>query len=789
MTKLHESLEIRRPPPHQRPVVGSLVFLACVAFAGSGSLRPLSLFAQIASTPAAGAPSSGTLPAGASSPTSAPALPALDAVAQTGASAGGAASAARGEASGGGNEKSNRTTGEPARRDSDSKLPENSAAVPEVVSPAERVARLRRAIESDTERLEELRSNVLSGNGEYARSEEEFKSLDRRLLELKMRLTQARDANDETTATQLDVMLTETQAGWQVAKRRFEKAIAERKTANETIQNLEEKVRVERETLDKLLGAAPTLPMKESAGAIDRPNVPPSGAEGLAARTASPAAPLPAVPHTSGQDLLASVTGNPLGTTLAPPAPGNNLANPPSVPKPTTPSSRALQEAAVVAQQTTVAAQKAEEEVRSINERIDLLRRNIESERKLRDAAQQRFDESDAAIRLLSDEMQSAISGGKDPTEIGRRLQEAEQRNREARAEHWRTSIHLDELQTEFGRLQSERIGALEEAQQRWEAADAAQRRVESLSNPFTPENLWHWLVTHGLRVVGILVVMVAILWVSRVLGRRMIQFMMVRGLSGSEQEQTNRANTLAAVLHNAVNVATFMIGVVTILNEVGVPVGPVMGGAAVLGLAVAFGAQSLIKDYFTGFMLLLEQQYFINDVVQIGEVSGQVEQITLRMTMLRDQEGKAHFIPHGTIVSVTNMTYNWSRAVFDITIGYGEDVDEVIDELVRLAHELRQDPNYSRLILEDAAMLGVDDLGESGVRVKFLIKTRPLQQWVIKRELLRRIKNRFDELGIEVPFPQRTLHIRDHRPSSPRGISDDSSQDDRDEPLDAAAA
>jgi small conductance mechanosensitive channel len=196
-------------------------------------------------------------------------------------------------------------------------------------------------------------------------------------------------------------------------------------------------------------------------------------------------------------------------------------------------------------------------------------------------------------------------------------------------------------------------------------------------------------------------------------------------------------------------------------LNEIGVPVGPVMGGAAVLGLAVAFGAQSLIKDYFTGFMLLLEQQYFINDVVKIGDVSGQVEQISLRMTVLRDQEGQAHFIPHGTIGAVTNMTYNWSRAVFDVWVSYRENVDRVIDELERIARELRMHPEFGRLILEDPTMLGVDALGESGVNVKFLIKTRPLQQWAIKREMLRRIKNRFDELGIEIPYPQSTVHLR----------------------------
>lgn len=671
----------------------------------------------------------------------------------------------KGDARGDSSDKPARPVGDGSRREGEPKPTDPPAsATPEISSPAERIARLRRSLESDTQRLDELRNSVLSGGSEYAKAEEEFKAVDKRLADAKARLAQAREEKNDDAAAKLEVDLTETQALWQQSKIRFEKAIAERKTANETIRNIEEKSRLEREALDKLLGASPAAPPKESTPTVERPSVAPAGAE-TAARQPSGAPPLPNVPHTASHDLMANLPPGVLPgalPTTAPPA--ASPAAPPAPAKTPTPPNRALQEAHVVAQQTAVAAQQADQEVRSLNERIELLRRNIESERRLRDAAQQRAEESEGAIRLLSGEVQTSISEGRDPTEVGRKLQEAEQRNREARAEQQRTSIHLDELQTEYARIQSDHIEALEEAQQRWDAADAAQRRVERLSNPFTPQNLWNWLVEHGPRVLGIALTMIVVLWTSRVLGRRMIQFMMARGLAGSEQELANRANTLAAVLHNAVNVATFLIGVVTMLNEIGVPVGPVMGGAAVLGLAVAFGAQSLIKDYFTGFMLLLEQQYFINDVVRIGDVAGQVEQITLRMTVLRDQEGQAHFIPHGTIVSVTNMTYNWSRAVFDVPVAYKESVDRVIDELVRIGQELRCHPEFGRLILEDPTMLGVDALGDSGVRVKFLIKTRPLQQWAVKREMLRRIKNRFDELGIEIPYPQTTVHIREYQ-------------------------
>ena len=157
--------------------------------------------------------------------------------------------------------------------------------------------------------------------------------------------------------------------------------------------------------------------------------------------------------------------------------------------------------------------------------------------------------------------------------------------------------------------------------------------------------------------------------------------------------------------------------------------------------------------------MVLLEQQYLVNDVIEIGPISGQVERITLRITVLRDLEGRVHFVPHSQIATVTNMTHGWSRAMFDIGVAYKENVDEAIEVLTRLANELHRDENFKRLILSDPVMLGVDSLGDSAVVIKFYIQTRPLQQWNVKREMLRRIKNEFDRLNIEIPFPHVTVY------------------------------
>jgi small-conductance mechanosensitive channel len=201
--------------------------------------------------------------------------------------------------------------------------------------------------------------------------------------------------------------------------------------------------------------------------------------------------------------------------------------------------------------------------------------------------------------------------------------------------------------------------------------------------------------------------------------------------------------------------------GTVLVLNEVGVNVALLMGGAAVFGLAVAFGAQNLIRDYFYGFVILLENQYKLNDVVRIGTIAGQVERITLRMTVLRDLEGNVHFLPNGQISSVCNKTHGWSRALFDIPVAYKEDVDRVMLLLLEVCKQVQMDPQFGPLILEDATMLGVDNLGDSAVNIKFYIKTKPLQQWAIKREILRRVKKQFDESQIEIPFPHRMVYYK----------------------------
>lgn len=273
--------------------------------------------------------------------------------------------------------------------------------------------------------------------------------------------------------------------------------------------------------------------------------------------------------------------------------------------------------------------------------------------------------------------------------------------------------------------------------------------------------NIGRWFVVHGPRLLGIILITALIIWAGHTARDRLVDVLTRRLARGGKVEREARAQTLIGVCHNAATVAVVFGAATMFLSELGVNVSVIVGGAAVFGLAVAFGAQNLTRDYFYGFVILLENQYRVGDVVTIGQVSGVVERVTLRITALRGEDGTLHFVPNGQILTVGNKTHGWSRALFEIPIGYREDVDYVMDVLREIGQELRKTPGYELLIVDDPEMLGVDALGDSAVIIKFHMKTQPAKQWKVKREMLRRIKKRFDELNVEIPLPQRTIHYR----------------------------
>lgn len=218
------------------------------------------------------------------------------------------------------------------------------------------------------------------------------------------------------------------------------------------------------------------------------------------------------------------------------------------------------------------------------------------------------------------------------------------------------------------------------------------------------------------------------------------------------------RALTVASLLNNVGLMAIVGITILMILGTF-IEIGPLLAGVGVLGLAFSFGAQSLVKDLIAGGFMLVEGQFAVGDVVRVKETAGMVEKITLRTTVLRDINGIVHVIPNGTIEVLSNLTKSWSRAVLELGVAYKEDVDRVMEVMLEEAMDLYRDPDWEALIVEEPTVPGIERFDDSAVTIRVMFKTLPLKQWDVARQYRRRIKNRFDRDGIEIPFPHRTMY------------------------------
>jgi moderate conductance mechanosensitive channel len=220
------------------------------------------------------------------------------------------------------------------------------------------------------------------------------------------------------------------------------------------------------------------------------------------------------------------------------------------------------------------------------------------------------------------------------------------------------------------------------------------------------------------------------------------------------------RINTVNAVLRNVGTVLVVLVAGMLVLAELGVSVAPILATAGVAGIAIGFGAQSLIKDYFTGFFLLIEDQLREGDVVEIVGKGGLVEEVTLRYVRLRDADGHVHFVPNGEIKLVTNRTRGFATPVIDVGIAYREDPDAALQVMREVAKAMRADPQWRALITEDLEVIGLEQMAESALMLRVRLKVvPPIQQWNVKREYLKRVKKAFDEHGIEIPFPSFMLY------------------------------
>jgi small-conductance mechanosensitive channel len=261
-----------------------------------------------------------------------------------------------------------------------------------------------------------------------------------------------------------------------------------------------------------------------------------------------------------------------------------------------------------------------------------------------------------------------------------------------------------------------------------------------------------------GLRVLGIWLLAAAAFWLVGLAARR-IEKAVDDGDPTITTMREKRGRTISQLLRGAGRVLIIVIAVLLTIN-VFVNIAPILAGAGILGLAVSFGAQSLVRDVISGFFILLEDQFAVGDVIEAAGKSGVVERITMRVVVLRDLEGTMHIIPNGEMKVVSNKTRGWARAVVDIGIPYKEDVDRGLAVIGDEAAQFSNDPVWSRQLDGPVEVLGIESLGESSVVIRTLLKTQPGSQWNVAREFRRRLKIRFDRETIDIPFPQRQVQV-----------------------------
>jgi small conductance mechanosensitive channel len=271
------------------------------------------------------------------------------------------------------------------------------------------------------------------------------------------------------------------------------------------------------------------------------------------------------------------------------------------------------------------------------------------------------------------------------------------------------------------------------------------------------------WSFESGLKVVLITLLAYSLIRVTALVVRR-FEHELNLGTHLEALERAKRARTLGSVVRNVTTAVVSAIAALMVLRELGVDIAPVLAGAGIVGLAVGFGAQTLVRDIISGFFLILEDQVRVGDVAAINGTAGLVEAINLRTIVLRDVEGTVHIVPNGAITTLANRSKDFSYYVIDVSVAYDEDTDRVAEVLRRTGAELQADPRFGAFILEPLEVMGVDAFGDSAVILKVRIKTMPLKQWEVGRELRRRVKKAFAAAGIEIPYPQRVVTTRVER-------------------------
>jgi small conductance mechanosensitive channel len=596
----------------------------------------------------------------------------------------------------------------------------------EVKTEAERVIQIQKIIESDQARLEELKKDLKEREDDFERTGNDLAKREVKLEAMEAQLEETADSAEKAT------LQTETDAyreKYEIVKSQTDLNFQTEKTVRDQVQTLEKKIGIDQQALDELLGTAEAPQVAE----------PPVGA------------PVPIPPAAQPAPAPGVVPGLMPGFPAAPATPG---ATPGVVPE-TLPETTEQIEARKEAEKTGLEAEQAEQALLTFLERKAALQEQIDFEKTLLDTVEMSKANVDQAVQIRRQELADAIAGG-DKAELERAQKNLVSINEALRSvtdEIDERENTLEGFHERMQALQEEQLAVTQEAvRARAEAEDSREESVW-LNSPFNPKNILRWALDRGPDMLAVILIALVLLVLIRRFVQNIARVMVGKGRR-SRRDATTRADTLALSFGSAATMVIAMIAILLVFEAAGVNVATILGGAAILGVAIAFGAQNLMRDYFNGFIILIEDQYELNDLVTINNITGRVERVSLRTTALRDLQGKLHFIPNGEIKSVTNRSYEWAQIVLHIRVSYKENVDRVMDEILKVVRGLCAEPEFRDSIIDEPKMLGVDEFAEFGVIIKCILRTEPNDLFRIKRETLRRIKNRFDELGIEIPVP-----------------------------------
>jgi small-conductance mechanosensitive channel len=284
---------------------------------------------------------------------------------------------------------------------------------------------------------------------------------------------------------------------------------------------------------------------------------------------------------------------------------------------------------------------------------------------------------------------------------------------------------------------------------------------VEGTREFALPEMVKNWFLGHGLKIVVILLVGIVLWIILKQTLPPLINRVMGRPQRGESREGVKkRANTLQGVFMGVGRVIIILLVIFMIMSELNVSIGPILAGFGIVGIAVGFGAQYLIRDLIAGIFILMENQYRVGDVAKVADVAGLVEEINLRKTVLRDLDGIVHHVPNGEIRVASNYSRHFARVNLNISVSYGTDLDYAIEVINRICSDMAKEERWSKIMRTVPQVVRVDNLGDSGIDLKILGDVKPLEQWNVMGQLRLRIKKEFDKLGIEIPWPHTKIYF-----------------------------